>query len=67
MLNIGLKYHGENHYAEDTKHSVNKEVIKKGFCSKHNDIKINILGGLFNRECKRCSHEYELNIEKRKN
>jgi hypothetical protein len=65
-FSLGLKYHGENHFAEDTKHSTNKEVIKKGFCLKHPDIKINNFFGLISNECKRCAEEYELIIETEK-
>jgi len=65
-FSLGLKYHGENHYAEDTKHRTNKEVIKKGFCLKHPDIKISKLYGLISNECKRCAEEYELIIETEK-
>lgn len=65
MLNLGLKYqnHNEHHFSEDTLYSIKKEVVKNGRCLRHQDITINMLGGLITRECKRCAAEYRLNEE----
>ena len=63
MMNLGFKYqpHNENHYSQDNKHTIKKEIIARGRCLNHQDIQTSIFG--IPRECKRCAKEYELNIE----
>lgn len=67
MMNLTGIYNPEVHKQGDTHSTVLKTAVKKGFCTTHNDIRIDFFG--FNKPCYRCEeeHKLELNIKKAHN
>ncbi len=64
MMNLTGIYNPEVHKQGDTQSTVLKTAVKKGFCTTHNDIRIDFMG--FNKPCYRCEEEHQLDLSIKK-